>query len=269
MIQGPRKEGCDKNSDNETLASDLRYLCAAELYVNSSFYTNLDVFRNNGEFGMSLTGSAENVLTSTNNREAAIRHEALETCCKIPRPKWSRLIHIAALASVLKRPVYSVYPSNTEFPYRHLFHQQFNPRDCQVLASDHGSIILTIILPWSGQPIYILWSVDGGLPNGPFTPNHFVSVCLRTNNPVNNTLAEKNKKRKGNLTDYFMPKRTKPATLQSDENASEKGDPQSDENAAEKREPVNYLTDDHMVSSTTAPGAELIVIIIINSHHSA
>ncbi|CAC5378354.1 unnamed protein product [Mytilus coruscus] len=137
----------------------------------------------------------------------------------------------------------------TGFPYRHLFHQQFNPRDCQVLASD--------------QPIYILWSVDAGLPNGPFTPNHFVSICLRTNTPVNNTLAEKNKKRKGNLTDYFMSKRTKPATLQSDENASEKGDPLSDKNAAEKRESVNYLTDDHMVSSTTAPGAELIVIIII------
>ncbi|CAC5373378.1 unnamed protein product [Mytilus coruscus] len=214
---------------------------------------------------MSLTGSAENVLTSTNDREAAIRHEALETCCIIPRPKWSSLIQIAALASVLKRPVYSVYPSNTGFPYRHLFHQQFNPRDCQVLASD--------------QSIYILWSVDGGLPNGPFTPNHFVSVCLRTNNPVNNTLAEKNKKRKGKFDGLLhgkctnkvltMPKRTKPATLQSDENASEKGDPQSDENAAEKREPVNYLTDDHMVSSSTAPGAELIVIIIIHNHHSA
>ncbi|CAC5404835.1 unnamed protein product [Mytilus coruscus] len=124
--------------DNETLASDLRYLCAAELYTNASFYTNLDAFR------------TDDIITGNNFREAAIRHEALVTCCMIPRPKWSSLIHIAALASVLKRPVYSVYPSN--------------------------------------------------------------------------------------------PKRTKPATLQSDENASEKGEPQSDENATEKREPVESPT---------------------------
>ncbi|CAG2237771.1 unnamed protein product [Mytilus edulis] len=52
----------------------------------------------------------------------------------------------------------------TGFPYRYLFQQQFNPRDCQVLSSD--------------QLIYILWSVNGGLPNGPFTPDHFVSICL-------------------------------------------------------------------------------------------
>lgn len=48
----------------------------------------------------------------------------------------------------------------TGFPYRKLFNRQFKPND--ELVSD--------------IPIYILWSVDGGLPHGPFNPNHFVCV---------------------------------------------------------------------------------------------
>ncbi|OPL21402.1 hypothetical protein AM593_01481, partial [Mytilus galloprovincialis] len=193
-------------SGNESLASELRYLCAAELYMNSASYANYQAFSSDDDFGMCLSGSAEKSLVERALDisksackvllEAAIRNEAEETCNITPRPKWSNLIHIAALSNVIKRPVCSIYPDNTGFPYRKLFNRQFKPND--ELVSD--------------IPIYILWSVDGGLPHGPFNPNHFVCVTRRTvctsetTASLDKTTAslDKTRKRKGRtLIDYF------------------------------------------------------------------
>lgn len=53
---------------NESLASELRYLCAAELYMNSASYANYQAFSSDDDFGMCLSGSAEKVFTLTKDR---------------------------------------------------------------------------------------------------------------------------------------------------------------------------------------------------------
>ena len=55
-------------SGDESLAYDLRYLCAAELFVHAALYTNHEAFVSDDDFGMSLSGTAENVFTSSKNR---------------------------------------------------------------------------------------------------------------------------------------------------------------------------------------------------------
>ena len=92
----------------------LQFLCAADMYLNPDLYSTS--FETNDHFGMTISGPSENIFTSTKNRSAAVKHESLLTCETEHRPRWSSLIHIQALANVLKRSVISIYPDNTGFP---------------------------------------------------------------------------------------------------------------------------------------------------------
>lgn len=142
---------------DESVSDKLRLLCAADLYLYADEYAAS--FDNDDCFGMAISGPSENIFTATSNRRAAVEHEAVLTCKVTPRPRWSSLIHLQALANILRRPVLSIYPENTGFHYRYLFNRQFDP-----LTST----------PKTSTPIYILWTVDGAIPHGMFTPNHFV-----------------------------------------------------------------------------------------------
>ncbi|CAG2203108.1 unnamed protein product [Mytilus edulis] len=113
-------------SGNESLASELWYLCAAELYMNSASYANYQAFSSDDDFGMCLSGSAE--------KEAAIRNEAEETCNITPRPKWSNLIHIAALSNVIKRPVCSIYPDNFQWIHYNENEDKAYCHPCQIAS---------------------------------------------------------------------------------------------------------------------------------------
>ena len=145
----------------ESLSADLRLLCAADLYLDSALFGSCKTFESDDSFGMSLSAASENIFLRTKSRTSALENEALITCKVTPRPEWSSLIHIAVLANVLKRPIQSLYPDNTGFHYRQLYHGMFEPLS--------GDMLMT-------RPLHILWSVDGALPHGVFTPNHFVSV---------------------------------------------------------------------------------------------
>lgn len=71
-----------------------------------------------------------------------------------------------ALASVIRRPIYSLYPE-VNFRYRPLMQKLLNPREARM----NGEVI----------PVFLLWSREGSLDNRPnawFTPNHFVQVIL-------------------------------------------------------------------------------------------
>ena len=86
------------------------------------------------------------------DRITAIKKQALSTCCD---KRWAGLMEMMALSSVIGHVIYSVYPTRAP-----LF---------------HGPIV-----PRMGTPptsCYIMWTRDSVLDNnGPFKPNHFVSL---------------------------------------------------------------------------------------------
>ena len=154
---------------------DLHLLCAADLYLNSALYSSCKTFESDDSFGMSLSGASENVIIRTKSRTIALENEALITCKVTPRPEWSSLIHIAVFSNILKRSIQSLYPENTGFHYRQLYNHRFEPFSDEIFMA---------------CPLHILWSADGMLPHGVFTPNHFVSVLANTGD-INNTTSRK------------------------------------------------------------------------------
>ncbi|CAG2184616.1 unnamed protein product [Mytilus edulis] len=200
---------------NETYAENLRLLCAAEIFLNAQAYTSHEALITDDNFGMCLSANAERAFTTNQDRVKALECEALNTCTISPRPTWSNLIHLIALPNVIHRPVYSMYPSNTGFPYRHVFNRLYTPfEECN-----------------SAKPLYILWSVDGALPHENFTPNHFVflkegsqnsqtenhTACttdheetLTASHKHGDNTRRKDKTRRSTIDDFFRPKKNKP-----------------------------------------------------------
>ena len=242
----------------------MRFLCAANMYLNADLYSTS--FETDDHFGMAISGPSENIFMSTKNRSAAVEHESLLTCETLPRPRWSSLIHIQALANVVKRPVISSYPDNTGLPYNNLFNREFTP------LSDK---------PEHEKPIYILWTVDGALPHGMFTPNHF--VWLRESpfqsEPQVVTKPKKGIKRNSRtLFDYdFVPIKKQPSletadtenchdvpndngSIQSnkvEETITEESRSVSSQHASEETVTAEMIDTSNMTSDTTAKTREL------------
>ena len=79
--------------------------------------------------------------------------------------QWASLINMMALASVIGRPVYPLYPE-VNFKFRPLMMNLLKPR--RYHADDTFD-----------KPVYLLWSRDGNLVNRPnawYKPNHIVAV---------------------------------------------------------------------------------------------
>ena len=75
------------------------------------------------------------------------------------------------LATVIKRPISSVYP-DVNLALRPLMHGLIHPRLCS---------------PADVSPVHIMWSRDGNLDNRPgavFQPNHFVPLVCRDNSEM-------------------------------------------------------------------------------------
>lgn len=80
---------------------------------------------------------------------------------------WAGMFHLMALASVLGRPIYSVYP-NVPSTVRTVIHGIVQPR-----ISDNDI---------DDNTIYIMWSRDGGICNFPgawYEPNHFIPLLKK------------------------------------------------------------------------------------------
>ena len=93
----------------------------------------------------------------------AVQSEAIGGC---QVGEWSSLMHIMALATVICRPIFTIYPNCAE-GIRPLLHGLVKPRDYMPgMVSDNDCFD-------------ILWSRDGGLdsrPNAVYVPNHLVPL---------------------------------------------------------------------------------------------
>ena len=72
--------------------------------------------------------------------------------------------HIAALSTVLARPIFSAYP-NCQTWIRDFLHSEICPREIQIMVPL--------------EPLFVLWSRDGNLDNRSgtwYSPNHFVPL---------------------------------------------------------------------------------------------
>lgn len=156
---------------DESRSQGLRILVAGELYFNAEYYADHEIFRNTVRelsevqestlFTVGLSVDGDQILAGGGSTIDAIKAEALAGC---KNGVWGSLVHMMALASVIRQPIYSLYPE-VNFLYRPLMHKLLNPRE----ASLDGKV----------EPFFIPWSRGGSLDNRPnawFTPNHFVPV---------------------------------------------------------------------------------------------
>lgn len=162
---------------SDTLAPILRLLVAGELFLNAKYYathprfstlSGKTTFHPGSLFAVSLSCDHHDLR----QRENVIRKEAIETC---RQGKWAALVQIMALASVLRRPVFSVYPLASK-ALRPLLHGKIFPRE---------SVQLRYPAP-TDRTVYIMFSRDSSLSSIPgvgFNPNHFVPLFPAEDKP--------------------------------------------------------------------------------------
>ena len=156
---------------DESRSNSLRLLVASELYFHAEYYATHEVFKQTAElteisesvlFTVALTASGDKALTDGGTRNDAVKAEAVATC---EDKQWASLIHMMAMASVIGRSVYSLYPE-VNFRFRPLMMNLLKPR------RSHADDTLD-------KPVYFLWSREGNLDNRPnawYKPNHIVPV---------------------------------------------------------------------------------------------
>ena len=116
-------------------------------------------------FSIALTKAGEEKFAKTREKSEAVKAEALVACT---RGKWSSFMHVLGLASVVSKPLRSIYP-DVNFRFRSLIHRSVSPRTTPSLDQPCGNV----------EPLNILWSRDGNFDHRPgvwFEPNHFVPV---------------------------------------------------------------------------------------------
>lgn len=158
---------------DEHLSTSLRILTACELFSNGQLYTDhpaLETVIKNPEFMSRNLNDARAMIFPTaeisSENETNVRNVALSTCTD---RAWSGLIHIMALATVLQRPIYSVYPE-VNMGIRPLFNNLFYPVSSNEVNEGHIEIM------------YIMWSRDGNFDTRDgalFEPNHFVPLVKK------------------------------------------------------------------------------------------
>ena len=141
---------------DETRSNWLRLLVAEELYSNAEYYATHEIFKNSAKltdtpesvlFTVALTAVGDKIISDGGSQTEAVKAEAIASC-KIG--VWGSLLHVMVFTSVIKRPIYSLYP-DINFRFRPLMHQLLNPR---LSALDDGR-----------NPVYLLWSRDGSFDN--------------------------------------------------------------------------------------------------------
>ena len=155
----------------ESNTSLLRLFVALELLLNMDFYiqhprltsfSNTDSHHPDTLFSLCLTTNSDQVFHDKScSREEAILSEARVASKSY---EWSGFFHVAALSSVLCRPIFSTYPHCNTW-IRDFLRCEIGPRNPTVLLFS--------------EPLFILWSREGNLDNRAgtwFSPNHFVPL---------------------------------------------------------------------------------------------
>ena len=132
--------------------------CSQQTFFNAEFYVTHEVFKRTAEltkipknvlFPVALTLNGDKAIANSGSRIDAVKVEAVATC---KDKEWGSLIHRMAIASLIRQPIYSLYP---EVNFR------FRPH-----SGDS-----------SDKPIYFLWSRNlDNKPNVWYKPNHIVPV---------------------------------------------------------------------------------------------
>ena len=111
----------------------LSLLVAEELYFSAEYYAAHEIFKLPKEgsgipedllFPVALLSDGDGVIANGKNEVDAVKAEAI---AGYEFKKWGCLVHTMALASVIRRPIYYVYPS-VAFRYRALMHNVLKPR---------------------------------------------------------------------------------------------------------------------------------------------
>ena len=193
---------------NELLSDVIRLLVAGELFFFSEHYiqtfqdTFLEIenetpYSEATVFSTILTEAGAKEMTNSKNRLEAIRAEARDTCLT---NNWNGMVQLMALSTVLRWPIFSVYPEANP-ALRPILHWTIPPRR----AEGHDNPL---------EQIQIMWSRDGSLDSRPhdfFQPNHFVPVVVVTDDVATKEETNKNKplaKRPSvekNMSYFFKP----------------------------------------------------------------
>ena len=86
-------------------------------------------------------------------KSEVVKAEALVACT---RGKWSSFMHVLGLASVVSKPLRSIYP-DVNFRFRSLIHRSVSPRTSPTVVQPCGNV----------EALNILWSRDGNFDNRP------------------------------------------------------------------------------------------------------
>ena len=140
----------------ELYTSIFHLLLALELLLNTDYYihhtrltsfSNTDSHHPNTLFSLHLTTNSDQIFHDKNcSREEAIWSEV---CVASTSYEWSAFFRVAALSSVLSRPIFSAYPHCNTW-IRDFLHCEIGPRNPTLFSS---------------EPLFLLWSREGNLEN--------------------------------------------------------------------------------------------------------
>ena len=165
----------------------MRILTSTELYLHAIHYSHASqpskeseeksAFSKESLFTSTLSSAGWKVYDDARNPIAAIEEEAWQMLVveNATFKNWGTLLHMFALATVVKRTIHSIYPDANP-PLRHYYNRTLHPREIPFRVSEkHQNKI------HAHPDIYILWSRSGSLDNrhhAPYQPNHFVPFLI-------------------------------------------------------------------------------------------
>lgn len=162
-----------------SLISDLRVLTSIELFLNSNFYFNHPcfqaVFSNNKEFFSShdslVAMSVSHLAVGSDfHKECLVEHEAL---LNLDEGKWTGLLCILALSSVVGREIHTYYPDCGVKKYKNLFTQKIKPRTY-----------------YSTLPLHILFCREGTYnAKVEFQHNHYVPLAFKASKSLKRNIS--------------------------------------------------------------------------------
>ena len=160
---------------NETFSGILRLLTVAELFANSDFYADHPQIAECSQasgysewaiFNILLSDDSATKMFAGNPNNAS---RAIECLAKVSAKPYvfSSQFHILALASIIGRPIFSVYPHIPgAMAIKNAFHRICYPRESFM---ENSSL-------FAADPVYIMWTRANISPLRGWTPNHFAPL---------------------------------------------------------------------------------------------
>lgn len=184
---------------DDSISCHLRLLTALELSANSEFYaehpklqdslSHISGFSKATLFTICLSTLGIGIWDISKNPTKAIQAEARVAS---KTKEWAGMIHLMALASVIARPIFSVYP-NVPLAFRKLLHGTIQPRVAEYIHAQESTV-------------YIMWSRDGNFDASSgrwYEPNHFIPL-LKSEQVNKETKESINTRPRGaKITDFF------------------------------------------------------------------